>query len=84
MKKYRILVLLLILVLCLGIISCSTPQAAGVVVNAAGGQSLKVHFIDVGQADAILIQGPKGENIVIDAGNNNDSEMVVNYIKKRS
>jgi len=83
MKKYRILVLLLILVLCLGIISCSTPQAAGVVVNAAGGQSLKVHFIDVGQADAILIQGPKGENIVIDAGNNNDSEMVVNYIKKQ-
>lgn len=45
------------------------------------GETLVVHFIDVGQADAILIQGPKGENIVIDAGNNSDSDTVVKYIK---
>ncbi|HYF83776.1 MAG TPA: ComEC/Rec2 family competence protein [Clostridia bacterium] len=83
MKKHRILVLLLILVLCMGIIACSSPEAAGGYVNAGNGQSLKVHFIDVGQADAILIQGPKGENIVIDAGNNSDSEMVVSYIRKQ-
>jgi competence protein ComEC len=45
------------------------------------GETLKVHYIDVGQADAILIQGPGDENIVIDAGNNSDSDTVVNYIR---
>jgi competence protein ComEC len=83
MKKNRILVTLLILALCLGVIACSSQDAAGAVITAGGGQSLKVHFIDVGQSDAILIQGPKGENIVIDGGNNNDSEVVINYIKKQ-
>jgi competence protein ComEC len=82
MKKNRILVSLLILALCLGIVACSSPEAAGAFVNTGDGL-LKVHFIDVGQADAILIQGPKGENIVIDAGNNSDSEIVVNYIRNQ-
>ena len=43
--------------------------------------TLKIHFIDVGQADAILIQLPSGQNMLIDAGNNNDSDQVVNYLK---
>ncbi|HYE82396.1 MAG TPA: ComEC/Rec2 family competence protein [Clostridia bacterium] len=83
MKNYRLLALLLIMVLCLGAVACSSREAAGAVVNAVGGQLLRVHFIDVGQADAILIEGPKGENIVIDAGNNNDGEKVVNYIRNQ-
>lgn len=41
----------------------------------------KVHFIDVGQADCILIQD-NGKNILIDAGNIGDKETIVNYIKK--
>ncbi len=83
MKKYRIPALLLILALCLSIAACGSPEAAGAFASAGDGKSLKVHFIDAGQADAILIQGPKGENIVIDAGNNGDGAMVVNYIKKQ-
>lgn len=43
--------------------------------------NLKVHFIDVGQADSILIQAPTGENMLIDAGNNTDSDLIVNYLK---
>lgn len=40
---------------------------------------LKVHYIDVGQADSILIQ--QGSNsMLIDAGNNGDSELVKKYI----
>ena len=40
---------------------------------------LKVHYIDVGQADSILLQ--QGSNsMLIDAGNNGDSELVKKYI----
>ena len=42
---------------------------------------LKVHFIDVGQADSILIQTPNNKTMLIDAGNNNDGDFVVSYIK---
>ena len=42
---------------------------------------LKVHFIDVGQADSILIQQSDGSAMLIDAGNNADADLVVNYLK---
>ncbi len=41
---------------------------------------LKVYFIDVGQADSILIQN-NNENMLIDAGNNEDGEKLVSYLK---
>lgn len=40
---------------------------------------LKVHFIDVGQADSILIQ-QGNENMLIDAGNNDDENTLKNYL----
>ena len=43
---------------------------------------LYVHFIDVGQADSILVNFPNGENMIIDAGNNIDGERVSAYIKE--
>ena len=43
-------------------------------------EDLQVHFIDVGQADAILIDYDQYE-VLIDAGNNNDGTKVVNYLK---
>ncbi|CAM2847416.1 ComEC/Rec2 family competence protein [Hathewaya histolytica] len=48
--------------------------------NAA--KELKVHYINVGQGDSILIQqGDK--SMLIDAGNNGDSELVKSYIEKQ-
>lgn len=45
-------------------------------------KDLQVHFIDVGQADAILVQN--GESaLLVDAGNNDDGQLVVNYLKQR-
>lgn len=41
---------------------------------------LKVHFIDVGQADCIFIE-TSDKNLLIDAGNNSDSDFIINYIK---
>lgn len=44
------------------------------------GESLQVHFIDVGQGDAILIQS-KDAAMLIDAGENNMGEVVVEYLQ---
>lgn len=41
---------------------------------------LKVHFIDVGQADCILLQ-QGNENMLIDAGNNDDEQTIKNYLQ---
>ncbi|MGH4051156.1 MAG: ComEC/Rec2 family competence protein [Clostridium sp.] len=41
--------------------------------------NLKIHYINVGQADSILVQQGLS-SMLIDAGNNNDSEIVKNYI----
>lgn len=43
---------------------------------------LKVYFIDVGQADSILVTN-KGETMLIDAGNNDDGDDVVNFLKDK-
>jgi len=43
---------------------------------------LVVHYIDVGQADCILIQFPDGKVSLIDGGNRNDAEHVVRYIEE--
>lgn len=44
--------------------------------------TLKLNFIDVGQADSILIQNGSS-SMLIDAGNNGDADTVVNYIKQQ-
>lgn len=42
--------------------------------------NLQVYFIDVGQADAIMIKG-NDKYALIDAGNNNDGNLLVDYFK---
>ena len=41
---------------------------------------LEVHFIDVGQADCILIREPGGKDMLIDAGNPEDWKLINNYL----
>lgn len=41
---------------------------------------LNIYYFDVGQADSILIQN-NNTNMLIDAGNNADGELLVDYIK---
>lgn len=48
--------------------------------NAGNASDMYVHFIDVGQADSILVQS-NGENLLIDGGNVKDSSLVVSYLK---
>lgn len=45
-------------------------------------EELSVYFIDVGQADSILVIN-KDEAMLIDAGNNEDGQAVVSFIKEK-
>ncbi len=49
--------------------------------KAAHQGTLRVHFIDVGQGDSILIQLPSGANILIDGGTKSAGNRVVSYIR---
>ncbi len=46
-------------------------------------QKIFVHFIDVGQADAIYISLPDDQDILIDAGNRADGSTVVRYLRNQ-
>lgn len=59
--------------------SKKTNAAEKTKLNANSKGELKVHYIDVGQADSILLQ--QGSNsMLIDAGNNPDSNLIKKYI----
>ena len=74
----RILAALLIVLLLTG---CSVPAEYTPSAPNSDGElaPLNVHFIDVGQADCILLECD-GEYALIDAGNRADGEMVVQYL----
>ena len=46
------------------------------------GNGMKVHFIDVGQGDSILVE-TDSHTLLIDAGENNQGTYVVNYLKSQ-
>lgn len=71
MKK-GILNVLLAFTLIMGLSVPSSMQAQ------AAAPTIKAHFIDVGQGDAIYIKAPSGEDILIDAGNKGKGKIVVN------
>lgn len=57
----------------------NTRTDVGSVVN-YNSDNLVIHYIDVGQADSILIRY-LDNNVLIDAGNNSDGEKLVSYFK---
>ena len=74
-KKYAFLVLCIVAIMGLTLSGCEDISTG------SGGENLKVHFIDVGQGDAIFIQ-KDGQNMLIDAGENQYGKVVCDYLKK--
>lgn len=42
---------------------------------------LKVHFMDVGQGDAVFVQLPDGRNMLVDAGTRGSESAIMDYLK---
>ena len=83
MKKLISLFMLLCLLLCgceYSLVLETQPPATSATVSADG--SLLVHYIDVGQADCILIECD-GEFMLIDGGNREDGQLVVSYLEQQ-
>lgn len=79
-KKNLIIACLLI---CLSIIFTACSQQSSNAINTSNkSNELKVHYIDVGQGDSILVQ-TKDKNILIDAGTRKSSDNLINYLKKQ-
>ncbi|MGE7667420.1 MBL fold metallo-hydrolase [Ureibacillus composti] len=72
MKKF--VTYLLALVLALSMIPMSTNAAT---------KDLKVHFINVGQGDSILVQAPGGKNMLVDGGPKTSGDEVVSFLKSK-
>lgn len=41
---------------------------------------LKVHFLDVGQGDCIVVQAPNGQTLLVDGGGRDSGELVTDYL----
>ena len=55
----------------------STPD--DLVLDPPAGSEVRVHFIDVGQGDSMLIEG-NGQSVLIDAGENDQGDEVLGYL----
>lgn len=70
----------LLITFILATLSACAPSTSGI--SEGKGGELKIHFIDVGQADAILVQQGSA-SMLIDAGNNGDGESVKKYLSSQ-
>jgi beta-lactamase superfamily II metal-dependent hydrolase len=62
----------------------SLPTQAQNEPNALGKPvALKVHFMDVGQGDAVFIELPDGRNMLVDAGTRDSKSTVMDYLRGR-
>lgn len=75
----RLIALLIVFLLLFAGCSGSVPAFD---TDTTAGEQLTVHFIDVGQADCILLECA-GRYMLIDGGNVEDSSLVVSYLEKQ-
>ena len=75
-KTIKRIILIVTLALALMLTGCSEDSAVD---NLPAEGELAVHFIDVGQADCTLLIS-ENEAMLIDAGNRDDSGLILNYL----
>jgi competence protein ComEC len=78
----RISIILLLAVLAFFVNQYRPPRDAGTSGENLQSGIVEVHFIDVGQGDAILVEADDSA-MLIDAGENNKGSVVVDYLKSK-
>lgn len=76
----EILSLLLALAIVFGLVAFGAYKESITVIKANSAE-LVIHFIDVGQADACVIELPDGKNMLIDAGEKSSSDEIITYLQ---
>ena len=79
LDKFEIFVLIILIGVSIYTYVTETSEAS-VFKESTVTDNLEVYFLDVGQADSILIRS-KDEDVLIDAGNNEDGPKLVEYFK---
>ena len=80
-KKFLALVLILGLLFC-GCEVVYYPAETPTTPDFTEGETLTVHYIDVGQADSILLE-TEGKFMLIDGGNKEDGQLVISYLQQQ-
>jgi len=73
---------LIVLLLCIFILAGCTEAVKTEQVPVTAGHDMRVHFIDVGQGDSILIESPNGKTMLVDGGVKGAGQQVVSYLKE--
>lgn len=77
--KHKKIINIMLMLLISTLIFCSCSIDYSVQYDEQTGE-LTVHFLDVGQADSIFIELPNAQSMLIDAGDKNYGEGIVDYI----
>mgnify|MGYP001235059326 CR=1 FL=1 len=81
MRKKHMKLLLLFISIIMMLTGCGDAQVSNS--NAQNQNIMRVHYIDVGQGDSILIQ-VNNKNLLIDAGPNDSTDNLISYLKKQN
>lgn len=80
MKKLFYILISVIMTLSLCACDMFTTHIPSAPIGEYTADELTVHFLDVGQADCQIITLPNGQVMMIDAGNNDDSDLICDYL----
>ena len=81
LKKKGVLFIFLFIIISISTLGCDLK---GIIKDEKCGQiedQMKVHYIDVGQGDSILVQ-VNNKNLLIDAGPRESKDKLINYLDK--
>ena len=81
-KKFLALLLILGMFLCGCEVVYYPAEVPTTAPDFAEGETLTVHYIDVGQADSILLEC-EGQFMLIDGGNKEDGQLVISYLQQQ-
>ncbi|KOY82261.1 lamin tail domain-containing protein [Lysinibacillus macroides] len=73
---------IIVVLLCVFLVAGCTEAVKTEKMPVTAGHDMRVHFIDVGQGDSILIESPNGKTMLVDGGVKGAGQEVVAYLKE--